>query len=292
MLLAILEMGRPPNALVGSAAIIIGASMVAGSPPTFFTVGELLSIFLAGTFITFSIMISNDIVDLEADKVNAPWRPLPSGRVSVRAAKTAALLLALLGVAASATIEPSSLTVPAAILFLLAANAYNLSLKRRLLVGNVLVALLTSFPLIFGALLASARVPPSEGLELRLAIYWLMIFLAVLAREIAKGIADVEGDASVGVETVANKLGRRTAAIASLALYSASSILGLLPPLLGLVNAAAYLAFVLPAGVAVMAEALRLVKRPEKEIAIIHKKRVLFLMAVSMVGLYLGATLR
>lgn len=292
MLLAIIEMGRPPNAIVGSLAIFIGASMATGSPPTFLALWEFATIMLIGALITFSIMIVNDIIDLEADRINAPWRPLPSGRVSARAAGAAAAIFAVTAVALSALIEPRYLSVSASLLFLALANAYNLFLKRKLIIGNVLVAFLTSFPLAFGAMLAASRVQLSDGFEQRLIIYWAMIFLAVLAREIAKGIADVEGDAKVGVATVANRLGRRTAAIASLSLYAISSLIGLLPPLLGLVNAVAYLTFVLPAGLMVMAEAVRLARRPEKEVALSHKKRVLLLMAVSMVGLYLGAILR
>ncbi|MCX8196508.1 MAG: geranylgeranylglycerol-phosphate geranylgeranyltransferase [Acidilobaceae archaeon] len=287
---ALLELGRPPNALAGVLAVFLGASVISGSPPTMFSPAEAMLVAAASLLATFAVMTANDIVDLEADKINSPWRPLPSGRVSVRAAAAAAALYTALSILLSLFIEPLPTIPLLALSFLLAANAYNFGGKRVLLLGNLLVAFLTAFPIAVGALLTVHRVGGVDSdISLRAFLYWLMAFLSVLGREIAKGIPDVEGDLKAGVKTVANVFGRGVAARAAVALYSLSAAVSFLPPLLGLVNSIAYLAVVLPVNALVALESLRLLREPNRETSLSHKKRILALMVASMVGLYLGA---
>ena len=45
-------------------------------------------------------MVHNDIIDLEIDTINAPERPLPSGRVSMREAKIFLVVLFVIGTTA------------------------------------------------------------------------------------------------------------------------------------------------------------------------------------------------
>ncbi|MEN2999018.1 MAG: UbiA family prenyltransferase [Acidilobaceae archaeon] len=287
----LLELGRVPNALAGTLAIFLGASVISGSPPTMFSPLEALVIALIAILVSFSIMTVNDIMDLEADRVNAPWRPLPSGKVSVKAAWAASASYVLLSLLLSLTLQPVPLFFLLTLSFLAAANAYNFGAKRVLLLGNLLVALLTSFPIAVGALLATFRLESyQQELLARAALYTLMAFLSVLGREVAKGIPDVEGDRRSGVRTVANVYGEEFAARLAALIYGSSIAASLLPPLLGLVNAIAYLSVILPVNVAVALEAARLVRRPTKEVALGHKRRILGLMVLSMVGLYLGAS--
>ncbi|MCS7107491.1 MAG: UbiA family prenyltransferase [Acidilobaceae archaeon] len=286
----LLELGRVPNAIAGTLAIFLGASVISGSPPTMFSPYEFIAISLIAMLVSFSVMTVNDIMDLEADRVNAPWRPLPSGRVSVRAAWAASIFYVLASLLLSLTLEPVPLFFLLTLSFLVAANLYNVGGKRAFLLGNLLVALLTSFPIAVGAVLAALRLEDyRQDLLARALLYTLMAFLSVLAREIAKGIPDVEGDRKAGVRTIANVYGEGFAATLAALLYGLSIAVSFLPPLLDLVDAVAYLAIVLPVNLMVALEAARLMRRPTKEVALSHKKRILGLMVLSMIGLYLGA---
>jgi 4-hydroxybenzoate polyprenyltransferase len=79
-------------------------------------VGAVLLLYVYG-------LIDNDLCDLATDRAERPGRPLPSGRVSVTAAKTARLGCALAGLAAAATVGPAPLAT--ATLLLILAAAYN-----------------------------------------------------------------------------------------------------------------------------------------------------------------------
>ncbi|MDM7275382.1 MAG: geranylgeranylglycerol-phosphate geranylgeranyltransferase [Thermoprotei archaeon] len=288
--LAAIEVGRPVNALMGVAALLLGSSIVVGGFPSFIPFSSLASIVVGGFLIVFSIMVVNDIVDLEADRVNVPWRPLPSGRLGVGLAWRLALAYALLGVAVTFLVEPMPETTLIALWFLALAHFYNFMGKRVLIAGNVIVAFLTAFPLVYGVFIARHYLGPLWGFDdyLRVSIFWAMVFLSVLGREVAKGIVDVEGDRAVGAKTIANTYGESKAASLSSSLYAASIALSLLPPVLGLVNAW-YIAIILPVDAMVAVEAARLVRSPTRDTALSHKKRVLALMSISMVGLLVGS---
>ncbi len=288
--LAAVEAGRPVNALMGTAALLLGSAIVVGGIPSFIPPGNLAAIVVGGVFIVFSIMIVNDILDLEADRVNAPWRPLPSGRLGVRLAWRLALTYTLLGLAATFLIEPMPETTFIALWFLALAHFYNFMGKKALIVGNIIVAFLTAFPLVYGVFIARHYLGPLWSSEdyLRVSIFWAMIFFSVLGREIAKGIVDVEGDRAAGSKTIANTYGESKAAALASSLYVTSIALSLLPPALGLVNIW-YIAIILPVDTIVAAEAVRLIKSPARDTALSHKKRILILMLMSMIGLLVGS---
>ncbi|MFN4046116.1 MAG: geranylgeranylglycerol-phosphate geranylgeranyltransferase [Acidilobaceae archaeon] len=288
--LAAVEVGRPVNALMGVAALLLGSAIVVGGFPSFIPFTSLVGIVVGGLLIVFSIMVVNDIVDMEADRVNVPWRPLPSGRLGVGLAWRLALAYTLLGLTCTFLIEPMPETTLIALWFLALAHFYNFMGKRVLIVGNVIVAFLTAFPLVYGVFIARHYLGPQWGPDdhLRVSIFWAMVFLSVLGREIAKGIVDVEGDRAVGSKTIANTYGESRAALLSSFLYVASIALSLLPPVLGLVNIW-YIAIILPVDAMVAVEATRLARSPTRETALSHKKRVLALMLLSMIGLLVGS---
>jgi geranylgeranylglycerol-phosphate geranylgeranyltransferase len=95
--------------------------------------------------------------------------------------------------------------------------AYAARLKRVFLVGNLLVAVITSSAFVAGGLLAGrprdAMVPFAIG------------FLFVLSRELVKGAEDVEGDRAVGVGTLAVVAGVDRAAVAAAVLMLVLAVL-------------------------------------------------------------------
>ncbi|MEM4962018.1 MAG: geranylgeranylglycerol-phosphate geranylgeranyltransferase [Acidilobaceae archaeon] len=291
IILSLLELGRPMNAVLGVLSIFLGLAIMTGDIPVFIPLGDALAITVAGLMIVFSIMTINDVFDVEADKLNTPWRPIPSGRIDIHTALRASLVYAIIGLTSTLHVQPVPLTTITALYFLALANFYNAIGKKILLIGNIIVAFLTAFPLVYGVVLANYYLPGewSSSDYMRAFLYWLMIFLSVLGREIAKGIIDVEGDLKVGVKTIANTYGENTAAKLASTLYISSVTISLIPPILGVVNSIPYLTVIIPIDIIVVYESIKLVRSPTKVEILNHKKRILILMFISMIGLYLGS---
>lgn len=291
VIVGLVELGRPVNAVMGVLALFLGVSVVSGRPPTFIPLDQVSVMVLAGLLIAYSVMAVNDIVDLDVDRVNAPWRPLASGLLPLEPTLRLSIAITLLALGLTLYIEPSPLTTLAALWFLGLAHFYNFRGKRLLVVGNIIVAFLTAFPLLYGALVASYYLGGDWGLDdyLRSAVFWAMVFLAVLGREVAKGIADVEGDRRAGVKTIATVYGVRVAGMTTLAIYLTSIALSLVPAILGVVNVTPYLAVIIPVDILAFLEGLRLASNPTRDNALAHKRRVLILMLISMIGLYMGS---
>jgi 4-hydroxybenzoate polyprenyltransferase len=139
----------------------------------------------------------NDRLDVEADRVNRPNRPIPSGRLLRRDALTAARVC---GVAAVALAAPVGLRAVALVVGWLALTAlYSVALKGIPLVGNVAVALVASTPLLMGGI--------SQGRHAPALVPCALAFLVHLAREIVKDVEDAKGDEEAGVRTLAVRLG-------------------------------------------------------------------------------------
>jgi geranylgeranylglycerol-phosphate geranylgeranyltransferase len=146
--------------------------------------------------------VTNDLRDVEADRVNKPDRPLPSGRVSRPAACTAAAILAVLVVGLASTVD--GLAVLAACFTLALLVAYNVRLKSTVLLGNGLIAALSGAALgVGGYTVGDPWALFSQGTG------WpgVLVALFILAREVLKTIEDVAGDRSIGVRTVATAWG-------------------------------------------------------------------------------------
>lgn len=274
------RLARPANSAMMGVAVMAGITAGAGAPPTdIMSVDRIASLYLASVALVASIMVVNDIVDLEVDRVNAPWRPIPSGLVAVDSAWRMAFALALSSVGLALYVDLA--TGVLAVLMLSMGNLYNVWAKRRGLLGNLVVASLVSFPIIYGGLASS--------LNLRVLLFALMVFLAVLGREVAKGIVDVEGDRAGGVATLAVAYGRARAALLASSMYILAVAVSLIPLALGLVNRAYYSLIILPVDAAMVAEAVILLRRPDRETAYRHKNRVLVYMGVALAGLMAGS---
>ena len=193
-----LGMLRIGNAIVIGFAAITGYVVSGGTNPW-----TALILALSATLIGCYGNIVNDILDVEIDRINKPWRPLPSGRISMASAKTGAALLLVLGMIISFLLPPACPLMAGAASILL--YAYSWRIKKTGFLGNALIALLSLMVVIYGGLAA-----PSPLRSLVPAIY---AYLIILGREVYKGIEDVEGDKKHGVKTIAVSLGVRQALI-------------------------------------------------------------------------------
>jgi geranylgeranylglycerol-phosphate geranylgeranyltransferase len=211
------KIGRPLSSFSGVLAVILGG-YVAGT-------GEWLKVGLAALstlLIAASANAWNDYLDLEIDRINQPHRPLPSGMISPRTATIYSFVLALLGLVVAAFVGWQGFLIALFANVLL--YIYSLRLKSTVLLGNAAVALISATSAFFGGV-AGGNPRPSLWLG-------LIIFVAILGREVLKTLADYEGDLRQQCRTISTVWGRRWARVVFYILAGATAIVMLLPFLL------------------------------------------------------------
>src|SRR5579885_2480953 len=87
---------RAKNSIMVGFAVLVGIAVASHDPTRLVSRVALLG-FLTGFTISSFSMISNDIYDIEVDKLNQPDRPLPSGRVSKKQAWAVAFAFLAVG---------------------------------------------------------------------------------------------------------------------------------------------------------------------------------------------------
>ncbi|CAI5505582.1 unnamed protein product [Closterium sp. Naga37s-1] len=197
--------------VAATAATAATAAAAASLPtlPVWLSPRVLLVAALSGS-IALASMVVNDVFDWQigSDRVNSPAKPLVSGAVHPYDAELAAGCLYSLIVLAACQLEPLPLRM------LVAGAAvgtylYTPFLKRITLVKNVAVAGIIASSLLAGALAAGA----SFSALYRASGAFLFLFHALLYREVLMDVADVTGDASAGVPTLAVRLGKQRAVL-------------------------------------------------------------------------------
>lgn len=216
------EILRPGTSLLAALGAVIGA-IIAG------VYGFVLFyIFLAVFLIAGAGMVINDYYDIEIDRINAPFRPLPSGRISRKNALIYCLFLFSLGLFFSALLNLYCflLALFNSILEFLYAKRF----KRTFLFGNFLVSYFTASTFIFGSFLT-----------LDFKITWILALLAFLAntgREIFKAIDDIRGDKKMKLETLPIVSGVRTAREIAQGFIASAILLSSFPYFSGLLEGA------------------------------------------------------
>lgn len=179
--------------------------------------------------------IINDYFDTRIDRINKPDEVIVGRKVKRRVAMTAHLVLSGLGLLMSAYVAWRSgmlqwISLP---LFAIAALwSYSTVLKKQLVIGNTMVAILTALvPLTVGLyeipMLRDAFSTPQvitlpDGVQYAAEPgfhefwYWILAysafaFLSTLVRELQKDMADVKGDLAGGCRTVPIAWGMRMA---------------------------------------------------------------------------------
>jgi geranylgeranylglycerol-phosphate geranylgeranyltransferase len=217
---AVLDLARAGNALVTALAVWVGGTAGAAN----FEASRALLGGLAAALVAAWGNAVNDITDRDLDSRDKPHRPLPSGRMSLAAARAWAGVFALGGLAASVPLGASAFVIALATTLLL--WAYSLWLKGRLFFGNVVVAFLAGLAFVFGA--AVQGTPPGRMLPQGWVAFGFA-FLWHLAREWVKAAEDVESDRAAGLSTVAVAWSPRAASRAAAAVLALLLVL-LWPP--------------------------------------------------------------
>lgn len=167
-----------------------------------------LGIWLSGTFQTavptVLLMVAamsaasfgnviNDLLDIQTDRISHPERPLAKGVMRNSTAIVFAVLLVSVSLLSSFLV--SSFHLKATFIPLILLSVYSLYFKKTPLIGNLLVASLVAYALLFGVL-------PKPQYE-TLVIPALLAFLLNFCREIVKDIQDEQGDRDQGYNTTA-----------------------------------------------------------------------------------------
>ena len=148
MLRAYLELVRPANVTTALADVLAGAA-VAGS-----TLGgvpgpaTLLPLLASTACLYAGGIVLNDVFDRHVDRVERPERPIPSGRVPVRAAAALGGVLLAAGVGAAALATAAAVGVAAVIAALVL--AYDAAGKRSAAIAPVNMGLCRAVNLLLG----------------------------------------------------------------------------------------------------------------------------------------------
>ena len=201
---AYLELTRPPNSLMSGLGAVLTIVVFLDYSVSWDHVLLLLVAFTTGFTLTAGSMIINDVVDVEVDKLNKPWKPLPRGEASAKTALVLAALTTTLGVLVNITTSNYKLTITA-LIYALAGITY--SFLRKYWWSHTLVAFSTTGPIVYGYIASNQ---PLHKIQLA-ALFTLIVFLATLGREILKAVQDYRGDLERGYFTVATKYGVNTA---------------------------------------------------------------------------------
>jgi len=269
---------RPANVLLMGIGVIVGYVISTGEL-------QLSPELLAGTMTcglyTAFAMVTNDIVDIDIDRVNEPSRPIPSGKLKEEEAMLFSVAILVAGVVAGgATFNIWFVTIPPIVAFMCV--VYNLYLKRMGLLGNVLVSALVAMSFVGGGLIAVGHV------ETYLILFALVAFLGNLGREVHKGIPDTEGDRRRGVMTIAVTYGARTAKWLAVSLYMTAVLLSLFPIVLGITNQYYPYAIAVVA-VLLIASSVRILRMDDASALRREKNLVRVWMLLAMLAFVIGA---
>lgn len=179
---AYLDVARWPNAVIAAAGVLVGAWWVTPVLPG----RRVVWASLAAIALTIFANAYNDRYDIEIDRVAHPDRPLPSGALTAADVQYLYLAAAVAAAGFSLLAHPALCLASLAVLLVMA--IYSMWLKRQVLIGNVVVAVLASLPFVYGATSAGNW---RAGVQLAVVAAPLH-----LAREVAKDIDDVTGDAT------------------------------------------------------------------------------------------------
>lgn len=139
---------RPANVVTAAADILAGAAVAGASlthPALPLLVAASASLYAGG-------VVLNDYCDRAIDRVERPERPIPSGRITPRAAATVGAALLLAGIALAAAAGPSSIAAATAVAA--AVVIYDAAAKRHAFAGPLTMGACRALNLVLGMTIA------------------------------------------------------------------------------------------------------------------------------------------
>jgi len=197
---AYFEIIRPFNTIFVALTILFGAFFHSHN----ISVYSIIFAIFSAVFISAAGYVINDVYDLEIDKINKPNRVLPSNKMTTKSAFWYSIILFSLGITSGFLTQKIGCIVLALINSFMMFY-YAKSLKKKFLMGNLVVAYAAGSSFIFGAI--------SNSNLKNVFLISVVAFLYTLVREIVKDIEDVDGDKKENSSTLPIILGSKKAAI-------------------------------------------------------------------------------
>jgi geranylgeranylglycerol-phosphate geranylgeranyltransferase len=214
-----LRLARPLNLLMVAIGVVTGYLVETGMEVSYGIILAPLVVVCASA----GGNSLNDYYDREIDKVVHPSRPIPSGELQpegVLIFSTGCFILAM--VLAIFTTWLCLLILALNICLMI---GYEKKLKQKGIVGNLVISYLVGSLFLFGG--------AATGSLNKTLILVLLATLAILGREIAKDVEDLEGD-KIDRLTLPMKIGKRKASIVASSLIFSAVALSPLPYILKL----------------------------------------------------------
>lgn len=195
----LVRMTRPANVAIALATFTVAGylsyrgSLALWADPWFWAEAGLLVLIMASGYWV------NDVYDFRIDRINRPERAWVGAAISTKKVLTVYFGVVFVCAVASALLPLKYLLLNLGAL--LGLGLYARYLKRTPLWGNLVIASLTAFVVLAGALLHLLRLP----------LLWMIgfAFLATLVREVVKDAEDLRGDLRYGLKTLPATVGLR-----------------------------------------------------------------------------------
>ena len=219
---AIVESMRPktiPLALIG---VFIGGIVADSASYVSF---DLFLAVVAAFFVTAGSLIFNDYYDWKIDKVIHPERPIPSGRLLPKEGLYFAILSFCIALILSFLINAICFGI--AVFSIGCIVLYDELLKNKGIIGNLVVAFVSSMSFIFGG--------AAVGQPLSSLILSIMAFFIFLGREILMDVRDIGGDMLARV-TLPMQIGEKAATYVGCIFLAVTIILTPFPFIWGILS--------------------------------------------------------
>lgn len=162
----------------------------------------------------------NDFYDVGKDKVNKPYRAIPSGKLSARLVLAVSLIFLFAAVVLSIILSRTSTEFVLYALTLLGVSTYNYFVKYLSISKTFLTSTISALPLLYSVLIFDY---PTTYLLLPLATSAF-----ILGREWLMDVRDIKGDSMGGITTIPMLIGRNQTAKLGF-LFQFLSVIFLLP---------------------------------------------------------------
>jgi len=214
---------RIRNALISFLGVYVGAILFISPIP----VHNVILAGLSAALILGGGNTLNDYFDVDTDKTNKPWRPIPSGKISMSDAFMLAIVFFMIGIGIANRINKSCMVL--AILNTILLIVYAKYSKRLLLLSNVTISYLVASVFIYGAFSTINNEQLASGNLLLISILVCCSFLMTFSREIIKDIEDIEGDTKIYAKSLPIVIGVKKSNLVAVTIGISAVLLSVVP---------------------------------------------------------------
>ena len=201
MIKSLIYSTRPMNALLAAVSAWVGYYFSSGLNTT----TDMYYACLATAFICAGGNVWNDYFDCTIDQINKPHKPYASGMIPGSIMVLMGVSFLCSGIVLSLFINKQAAVIAG--MAVVVVMLYNIYVKRVVLLGNILIAVLSGFTFLFGA-------AAGQGMQYAI-VPAVFASLYHLGREVLKDVEDQEGDRQQNIKTFPIKYGNTAAVIAA-----------------------------------------------------------------------------